>query len=159
INVFYIDGENLIMRVPVNGRPKNINTGRVENAGAEAQIAWRISPAWLLDANYSYLHMAYPVLASPEHKLHVGAAFAKGRWNVSTGMQYVDGLYTEVKVAGNGRYEQENFVLWNLRGSFRVCRIMDIFVKGENLLAQRYEINAGYPMPKATVMGGIDLKF
>ena len=74
-------------------------------------------------------------------------------------MQYVDGLYTEVKVAGNGRYEQENFVLWNLRGSFRVCRIMDIFVKGENLLAQRYEINAGYPMPKATVMGGIDLKF
>ncbi len=159
INVFYINGENLIMRVPVNGRPKNINTGRVENAGAEAQIAWRISPAWLLDANYSYLHMAYPVLASPEHKLHVGAAFAKGRWNVSTGMQYVDGLYTEVKVAGNGRYEQENFVLWNLRGSFRVCRIMDIFVKGENLLAQRYEINAGYPMPKATVMGGIDLKF
>ncbi len=159
INLFYIDGENLIMRIPVDGRPKNVNTGRVENAGVEAQIAWRISPAWSLDANYSYLHMAYPVLASPEHKLYAGAAFGKGRWNVSTGVQYVEGLYTEVKVNGSGRYEQDSFVLWNLRGSFRVCRRLELFVRGENLLARRYEINAGYPMPKATVLGGIDLHF
>jgi len=27
------------------------------------------------------------------------------------------------------------------------------------LLAQRYEINAGYPMPKATFMGGINVNF
>ena len=159
IALFYIDGENLIMRVPVDGRPKNINTGRIENAGVEAQIAWRISPAWSLDANYSYLHMAYPVLASPEHKLYAGAAFSKGRWNVSTGVQYVEGLYTEVKVGGSGRYEQDSFVLWNLRGSFRVSRLLELFVRGENLLARRYEINAGYPMPKATVLGGIDLHF
>ncbi|WP_288892101.1 TonB-dependent receptor [uncultured Alistipes sp.] len=159
VNVFYIDGENLIMRVPVDGRPKNINTGKIENAGAEAQFAWRISPAWSLDANYSYLHMAYPVLASPEHKFHVGAAFARGRWNVSTGVQYVGGLYTEVKVNGSGRSTQENFVLWNLRGSFRVCKVVELFVRGENLLAQRYEINAGYPMPKATVLGGVNLHF
>ena len=37
--------------------------------------------------------------------------------------------------------------------------LLDIFVKGENLLAQRYEINAGYPMPKATFMGGINVNF
>lgn len=159
INVFYIDGDNLIMRVPVDGRPKNVNTGRVENAGVEAQVAWRISPAWSLDANYSYLHMAYPVLASPEHKLYAGAAFARGRWNVSTGLQYVDGLYTEIEVNGSGNERQEHFVLWNLRGSFRICRIVDIFVRGENLLAQHYEINAGYPMPKATVLGGVDIHF
>ncbi|MDE5708838.1 MAG: TonB-dependent receptor, partial [Alistipes sp.] len=159
INIFYIDGQNLIMRIPVDGRPKNINTGCVKNAGAEAQIGWRISPAWSFDANYSYLHMEYPVLASPEHKLYVGAAFAKGRWSVSTGVQYVEGLYTEVKVNGSGNYRQENFVLWNLRGGFRVCKAVDLFVKGENLLAQRYEINAGYPMPKATVLGGVDLHF
>ena len=29
----------------------------------------------------------------------------------------------------------------------------------ENLLAQKYEINAGFPMPKATFMGGIHLSF
>ena len=44
-------------------------------------------------------------------------------------------------------------------GSFRVCKVVELFVRGENLLAQRYEINAGYPMPKATVLGGVNLHF
>ena len=57
VNVFYIDGENLIMRMPIDGRPLNVNTGKIENAGVEAQVAYRIVPAWSVDANYSYLHM------------------------------------------------------------------------------------------------------
>ena len=96
VNVFYIDGENLIMRMPIDGRPLNVNTGKIENSGIEAQVAYRIVPAWSVDANYSYLHMDNPVLASPEHKLYVGTAFSKGRWNVSTGLQYVAGLYKEL---------------------------------------------------------------
>ena len=34
---------------------------------------------------------------------------------------------------------------------------IDIWVRGENLLAQKYEINAGYPMPRATVMAGFNI--
>lgn len=55
VNVFYIDGENLIMRMPIDGRPLNVNTGKIKNAGVEAQVAYRIVPAWSVDANYSYL--------------------------------------------------------------------------------------------------------
>jgi len=33
------------------------------------------------------------------------------------------------------------------------------FARGENLLAQRYEINRGFPLPKATFTGGISLGF
>ena len=154
VNVFYIDGENLIMRMPIEGRPLNVNTGKIENSGVEAQVAYRIVPAWSVDANYSYLHMDNPVLASPEHKLYVGTAFSKGRWNVSTGLQYVAGLYKELDPE-----ETEDFLLWNVRGSFRVLDGFDVWVKGENLLAQRYEINAGFPMPKATVMAGVNIKF
>ena len=154
VNVFYIDGENLIMRMPIDGRPLNVNTGKIENSGVEAQVAYRIVPAWSVDANYSYLHMDNPVLASPEHKLYVGTAFSKGRWNVSTGLQYVAGLYKELDPE-----ETEDFLLWNVRGSFRVLDGFDVWVKGENLLAQRYEINAGFPMPKATVMAGGNIKF
>ena len=154
VNVFYIDGENLIMRMPIDGRPLNVNTGKIENAGVEAQVAYRIVPAWSVDANYSYLHMDNPVLASPEHKLYAGTAFLKGRWNVSTGLQYVAGLYKELDPE-----ETEDFLLWNVRGSFRVLDGFDVWVKGENLLAQRYEINAGFPMPKATVMAGVNIKF
>ena len=159
VNLFYIDGENLILRMPVDGRQMNVNTGRIENAGVEAEIAYRISAAWSVDANYSFLHMEHPVLAAPEHKLHVGAFFMQGRWSVSTGLQYVEGLYTSIVVGGTGSDAQENFILWNLRAGFRISRKLRIFVDGENLLAQRYEINAGFPMPRATVLGGLDMHF
>ena len=36
---------------------------------------------------------------------------------------------------------------------------MTFFVKGENLTATRYTINEGFPMPKATVMAGMDFTF
>ena len=59
----------------------------------------------------------------------------------------------------NGNGKQEDFVLWNIRGSFRATNFLDIYVRGENLLAQRYEIMAGYPMPKATFIGGVKVRF
>lgn len=79
----------------------------------------------------------------------------QGRWIASTGVQYIHRLYTAV----NPVETTDSFVLWNVRGAYRLCRGAELFVNGENLLAQRYEINAGYPMPKATVMGGINLTF
>lgn len=135
---------------------QNTNTGKVENWGVETTFSYRFNTSWNLSSNYSWLHMKYPVVASPEHKLFIGVDFTRNRWQVSTGIQYIKGLYTTVK-DGNG--PQENFVLWNLRGSYKLCNLVQLYIKGENLLAQRYEINAGYPMPKATVMGGINLSF
>lgn len=156
-NIFYIDGKNLIMTLPnPNGSGMlNQNSGEIRNSGVELQAAYRIDRTWSVDGNYSYLHMKNPVIAAPEHKLYAGANFTKGRWSVSTGLQYIAGLYTAV--GDNPR--QEDFVLWNLRGSFRATKWLDIWARGENLLAQKYEINAGYPMPKATVMCGVNIKF
>ena len=158
-NLFYIDGKNLIMTLPnPNGSGVlNQNSGEIENAGVEAQLGYRINGMWSVDANYSFLHMENPVIAAPEHKLYAGATFSRGRLNVSTGLQYIAGLYTQV--AANGINVQEDFVLWNLRTSFRACRWLDIWARGENLLAQKYEINAGYPMPRATMMAGINVNF
>ena len=98
--------------------------------------------------------MKYPVVAAPEHKLYVGADFTKNKWNISTGIQYIDGLYTNTDPDIT-----ENFVLWNVRASYQILSMCSLFVKGENLLAQQYEINKGYPMPKATIMGGININF
>lgn len=156
-NLYYINGDNIIIVLPnAEGRQQNINTGKIENWGMEATIGYRISPTWNLTANYSWLHMEHPVVAAPEHKLFVGADYTKGRWGISTGVQYIKGLYTSV--AENNK-RQENFVLWNIRGSYQLCKYTHLFVKGENLLAQRYEINIGYPMPKATFMGGLNINF
>ena len=156
LNLFYIDGKNLIMTLPnPNGGMLNQNSGSIDNAGVELQAAYRIDRCWSVDANYSYLHMKSPVIAAPEHKLYAGANFTKGRWNVSSGIQYIAGLYTAV---GNNP-QTEDFVLWNVRGSFRATEWLSVWARGENLLAQRYEINAGYPMPKATFEGGVHLEF
>lgn len=156
VNLFYINAKNLIQTLPNphGSGMLNQNTGKIENTGVELQAAYRINRAWSVDGNYSYLHMAHPVIAAPEHKLYVGANFSQGRWNVSTGLQYIAGLYTQTDPVVT-----EDFVLWNVRASFRATRWLDIWARGENLLAQRYEINAGYPMPRATVMAGINLNF
>lgn len=156
LNVFYINGENLIIRLPnPNGSGMlNQNSGEIENWGAEANVGYQFNPVWSVMANYSWLHMENPVLASPEHKLYGGVNFRKGRWSASTGIQYVKGLYTDLDAA-----TKENFVLWDMQGSFKAANYLSFYVRGENLLAQRYEINAGYPMPKATFMGGVNINF
>ncbi len=155
VNLFYIDGRNLIQTVRTDGRPKNVNIGRVKNAGLELEMAWRPSRAWRVEANYSYLHMKYPVLAAPRNKLFVGAGYAGRRWSVDTGMQYIRGLFTSLTPEKSER----QFLLWNLTARLRAARWCSLYVRGENLLAARYEINAGYPMPRATVLGGIELNF
>lgn len=156
LNVFYINGENLIIRLPnPNGSGMlNQNSGEIENWGAEANVGYQFNSVWSVMANYSWLHMENPVLASPEHKLYGGVNFRKGRWSASTGIQYVKGLYTDLDAA-----TKENFVLWDMQGSFKATNYLSFYVRGENLLAQRYEINAGYPMPKATFMGGVNINF
>lgn len=156
VNLFYINARNLIQTLPNphGSGMLNQNTGKIENTGVELQAAYRINRAWSVDGNYSYLHMAHPVIAAPEHKFYVGGNFSQGRWNVSTGLQYIAGLHTQTDPAVT-----EDFVLWNVRASFRATRWLDIWARGENLLAQRYEINAGYPMPRATIMAGVNFNF
>ncbi len=156
VNLFYINGDNLILRLPnpAGSGMLNQNSGKIENWGAEANIGYRLNSMWSLTANYSWLHMEHPVLASPEHKLYGGVNFKRGRWSASTGIQYVKGLYTELDSD-----VKEDFVLWDVQADFKASRLLSFYVRGENLLAQRYEIIAGYPMPKATFMGGINISF
>lgn len=144
INVFYIDGKNLIVAVPRAGAtPLNMNTGKIDNTGVEVEAAYRIHPHWSVETNYSYLHMDNPVLGAPEHKFYAGAMFSKNRWTVSTGLQYVANLYTNVD-----HVQTEDFILWNINGSFKVTEWFDIWARGENLLAQRYEKMLDTPCPK-----------
>lgn len=160
INIFYIDGSNMIVTVPREGAtPLNMNTGKIDNAGVELEASYAIGTSWHVSANYSFLHMENPVIAAPEHKLYAEGLFTRGRWSISSGVQYVAGLYTSVPTNGRGEYLTEDFILWNMRATFRAAKFLSIWLRGENLLAQRYEINAGYPMPRATVMGGVKFSF
>lgn len=153
INVYYINGSNIIQQQMVDGRPMNINTGAIENCGAELECNWNISDKWNVNGNYSLLHMHNPVVGAPESKLWLGANYKSGRWNVNGGLQYIGGLYTQT---GDNEIK-ENAALLNATVSYQACRMAQLWVKGENLLAQKYEINHGYPMPRATFMAGVNL--
>ncbi len=150
-NVFYIKGDNLIQTVA--GR--NVNTGEVENHGVELEADYCISSRWSLITNHSYLHMEEPVVAAPTYKGFLGSSYSDGQWSANIGLQYIDGLYTAV----GATERQENFCLLNASVSYAIGQNMNLWVRGENLLAQKYEINLGYPMPRATFMGGINLHF
>lgn len=154
LNLFYITGDNMIQTIFTNGHPLNINTGKIKNWGIEANMNYRINSSWTTSANYSWLKMKYPIVATPEHKLYADVTFSQGKWDISTGVQYISGLYTSISPKN-----KKDFVLWNLRTSYHLSSFANLFVRGENLLAQRYEINAGYPMPKATITGGIKMNF
>ena len=99
--------------------------------------------------------MENKIVAAPQYKGFVGGNFTQGKWSVVAGLQYINGLYTAV----GENEKKENFWLLNTTVNYSVLDNLRFWVKGENLLAQRYEINAGYPMPKATFMGGVNFRF
>lgn len=154
VSLFYIDGENMIRTLPVDGRMMNVNTGRTENFGTEIEATWSVSSHLSLSANYSYLHMKYPVVAAPEHKLYAGVRYIVGRWALATDVQLLRGLITQTSPL-----TEENVLLWNCDLGFTLARQCRLYLRAENILAQRYEINAGYPMPRATLHGGVKLSF
>ncbi len=154
VNIFYIDGKNMIQTVMQNGRPLNVNTNRVVNHGIEAEFAVQATRRLRLMANYSYLNMKYPVLAAPEHKLFCSVRYTAKRWSAGTSIQLINGLIIEREPL-----RKENYTLWNADIEFRATPTLQLYARAENLLGQQYEINAGFPMPRTTVNAGVKLHF
>jgi iron complex outermembrane receptor protein len=158
LSLYYIEGENSIQTILVDGKPLNVNTGEINNYGLEFAGQYRINPRWYFSTNYSWLYMKHKVLAAPEHKLYSGINYAHNKWMFSTGIQFIHNLYTSIKTTVAPE-KKETFTLWNVRAGYKPVNFMELFIKGENLLSQKYEINNGYPMPGATVFGGLVMRF
>ena len=161
VTAFYIDGKNMISSVSINGdnRPpfKNRNVGTFTNKGIEFEARYQICKNLNADMNYSYLHMSKPIPGAPEHKFYAGATYMPGRFTFNVSVQSIFGLYTD-----DACTKQEDFTTLNAKAAYRFGsrdKGLNLFVKGENLTATRYSINDGFPMPKAIVMGGIDVTF
>ena len=154
LSLFYSQGDNLIVVAPLDGKPKNQNVGSFTNMGVEASADWRVLDNLSFNANYSYLDMKTPVTGAPRHKLYAGANYHPGRFSFRLGGMWVDHLRVDLK--GD---TTEAYVLVNARASYRVFDWMEILLRGENLLAREYQTMLGFPMPRATVLGGLSLKF
>ena len=149
INLFYLKADNIIQTV----NRQNVNTGSLENQGVEIEARYRAGSHLTIATNHSYLHQCHPVAGAPTYKGYAGASWHQGPWGLHGGLTLVSGLYTE---AGK-EAPQENFTLVSLTIDYHLSHHIGLWLRGDNLLGQQYEINAGYPMPKATCMGGIRL--
>ena len=150
-NLFYIKGDNMI-QVVAN---KNVNTGEIENYGMELEGSYKIGVHWTLSTNHSFLHMQHKVLSAPEYQGYLGARYARQRWAVIGGVQYIANLYTTV----GDNEKKENVCLVNATVNYQLLPSLRLWLRGENLLARHYEFVLGYPMPRATFMAGVNLSF
>lgn len=154
-NLFYIDADNLIQTERIEGKPLNVNTGTLHNWGFEFTSAYKVDNNLYLNANYSYLHTSKAITAAPRHKLYVGGDYRMSRLTFATGVQWIGHLLN----SASDDAEVQNYVVWNLSASYKTTNWLTIFIKGDNLLAQKYETYQGFPMPRATVMAGMDIEF
>ena len=165
INLFNINVQNTIQAIRIPGvGPKNQNTGELINTGVEVEASYLISKAFTVKGNYSYLNMETPVVGAPEHKAYLGGSFSSNGWHASTGLQYINSLYTTPKTLRPATVHanpdiKEDFLLWNARVSYQLTDMVQLWVNGDNLLNTKYQINDGYPMPGIAFMGGVNLTF
>ena len=154
VNLYYIKGDNMIKQVMLEAGPRNLNTGEVENYGCEVMADYRLNQHLTLTTNHSLLHMKNKVEYAPAYQGFLGATYRQCRFSANVGLQYINNLYTSVSDD-----LKESFMLVNATLGYQLTRQLGLWARGENLLAQKYEIVKGFPMPRATFMAGVNLDF
>lgn len=155
-SIYIITGENLIQVVFVDGKPKNENIGEVNNRGVEFDFRAEITRNFSLTANYSYLHMRNPIPAAPENMFNAMLLYSPGKFRFTAGIQTISNLY----LTTGPNAQTESYSLINASASYKgSAKWFDytLFLKGENLTGAKYSINAGFPMPGATMSAGVSL--
>ncbi len=150
--LFNVQGSNLIETVFQNGGPKNINSGAFNNSGIEFSGKYSISQLLKVSLMYGYTNVKNPVLAVPRQQLSVNSTFKSAGWMFSINFQHIEGLTKQV----TPDKLTSSYTLLNAKADYQLSKLFDVFLKGENITNQQYEINNGYPMPGIVLLAGIN---
>ena len=150
--------------VPELGRALNYNTGETKHYGGEVEATYNINKVWTVTTNHSYLHTDQPILAAPTYKGFIGASVNLCCIEIAAGVQQLCGITTQLPVAATATTAaipetKEHATLLNASIAYRPVPVLKLWLRGENLLAQCYELYKGYTMPRATIMAGIRCTF
>lgn len=154
--LYFIDGDNMIQTVMVDGRPRNMNTGSFINKGFELEAAYNILSNLTLSANYSYLHTNAKTLYAPKNKLNAEITYSLRDFSFTLDETSIWSMYNGAPADHN-----ESYTLLNLRAAYTLPYKVPITlsVKVDNITNKHYEIIYGCPMPGTTIMGGVEFKF
>ena len=127
--------------------------GKSRRWGIEAEIAWRPVPAVRVTASYAYLKASQPGPANgarlaevrrPEHSGSVAADGTSGRWSYGASLAYVGSHLDREEVFPFRIVSLDSYWLAGARVAFAVSPAIQLFVRGSNLLDERYQDSAGY---------------
>jgi outer membrane cobalamin receptor len=152
---FKANGDNLIKTVMGSTGPKNENTGKFSNTGIEFAATYKPKCNASFNANYSYISMDEPFVATPRQQLFISGTYKWKKLTMNISVQHIHDLYTQItpdKIT-------DSYTLLNSRISFTINKYVDVFVKGENLTDKKYYINYLYPMPGIIAFSGVNLHF
>ena len=154
--LFYIDGKDMIQTTMIDGRPKNVNTGKFHNKGFEIEAAYNILSNLSASASWSYLHTDSDNLYSPKNKLNAEITYSPGPFSFT-----LEDMNIWSMKNGNPNGSTISYTLLNLRAAYTLGTKVPVTlsVKVDNITDDRYEIIYGCPMPGTTIMGGVEFKF
>ena len=154
--IFYIDGRDMIQTIRVDGRPRNVNTGKFHNKGFEIEAAYSILSNLQASASWSYLHTDSDNLYSPKNKLNAEVSYSPGPFSITLEEMSIWSMKN-----GNPDGSTESYSLLNLRGAYTLRGKVPVTLslKIDNITNKHYEIIYGCPMPGTTIMGGVEFKF
>jgi iron complex outermembrane receptor protein len=149
LTAYVVKGDNIIQVTP--GVPPAMtrkNLGAFTHKGIEFSAKYIVMKNLYVNANYSYLDLDKPVLAAPRQQINFNVNYTYKIWSLNVSSQYVEKLYSAVYSSPAQPITKAlNYNVLNARLSVKPAKWLELFVAGNNLLDQNYEINYGYPMP------------
>ncbi|QGY43816.1 TonB-dependent receptor [Maribellus comscasis] len=155
LTFFAVNGDNLITSVPVNGTPKYMNSGEISNKGIEFAMNAEVLENLLLNTTYSYINMKNPVYATPEHQFYFSMHYSPDAFQLMASIQQVGNLDNDPLAVVN----KESYTLLKAKAIYNLTKGLKLYVSGENLLDQTYQVNRYYTMPGTTFFAGINYSF
>ena len=166
ITGFVMKGDNLIQTVPNKVTPPPAtfkNVGEYEFKGIEFYMGYVFSKFMDAQAGYTYFDAGEHTQGRPQDKLDLNINFNVSKWSLALNGMYVGNYYAKDKKQDR----LKDFAVVSAKLSYEINDNIKLFVDGENLTNQEYEIFLdreadGYPitqMPGAAVYFGTQIKF
>lgn len=166
VTYFQLDTKNLIdYRYDPAGPDYYQTVGVTKRNGVEASLAWSAA-SWLdIGAAYTYTRTRQPDGLSrpriPEHDLALTATVRPAeKWTVTATAHGVINVMDRI-VAGGGATDVQlkDYLLLDARLAYKPTEATEIYLRGENLLNQKYELIKGFGTPGTSVYAGFKATF
>lgn len=139
--------------------------GNTHSRGIEASLKYAVTDWFDLGASYTYTSAAddagIRAIRVPRHATVLTATVRPAeKWTVSADLKYaVDTLDTDFSTWPSTDVALDDYVLLNARVAYQLNDNMQFYLRGENLLNEKYQTVLGYNTPGASAFVGMKAKF